>query len=142
MTELAELLAAARLARERAYAPYSRFKVGAAVRSKTGRIFSGGNVENASYGLTMCAERVAMFQAVAAGERELDVLAVVSDAPQPVASCGACLQVMAEFGVSAVVMANLRGQCRRFLLSDLLPIAFTAASWRQQHNEGNERHGE
>lgn len=142
MTDVAKLLAAARLAREQAYAPYSCFKVGAAVRSKTGRIFSGCNIENASYGLTMCAERAAVFQAVAAGERELDALAVVSDTSQPVAPCGACRQVMAEFGITVVVMANMRGQRRQCMLSTLLPQAFNAASWQCRDNGGNnERHG-
>lgn len=127
MNNIADLLAAAWQIRGRAYAPYSRFKVGAAVLGTTGRIYCGCNVENASFGLTVCAERVAVFQAVAAGERELTALAVVSDAPVPAMPCGACRQVMAEFGIELVVAANLAGQYRCIRLSDLLPQAFSAA---------------
>lgn len=115
---------AALAVRSRAYAPYSHFAVGAAVQAKSGAIYSGCNVENASYGLTVCAERNALFQAIAAGEREFSILAVVADTPQPVAPCGACRQVMAEFGVDIIVLANLAGDVLVYRLEELLPAAF------------------
>ena len=118
------VLEAALAVRSRAYAPYSHFAVGAAVQAKSGAIYSGCNVENASYGLTLCAERNALFQAIAAGEREFSILAVVADTPQPVAPCGACRQVMAEFGVDIIVLANLAGDVLVYRLEELLPAAF------------------
>ena len=118
------VLEAALAVRSRAYAPYSHFAVGAAVQAKSGAIYSGFNVENASYGLTVCAERNALFQAIAAGEREFSILAVVADTPQPVAPCGACRQVMAEFGVDIIVLANLAGDVLVYRLEELLPAAF------------------
>jgi len=119
-----ELIRAARAVRENAYAPYSRFAVGAAVQGASGRIYTGANVENASYGLTMCAERVAIFRAVAEGEKRLTALAVVSDAPRPASPCGACRQVMVEFGIKTVIMSNTKGDRIAALLADLLPHAF------------------
>ena len=110
--------------RQRAYVPYSHFAVGAAVEAASGKIFCGCNVENASYGLTVCAERIAIFNAVAAGETRLQRLAVVADSPEPVAPCGACRQVMAEFGVRQIFMYNTAGQCKMVDMSDLLPYAF------------------
>ena len=110
--------------RQRAYVPYSHFAVGAAVEAVSGKIFSGCNVENASYGLTVCAERIAIFNAVAAGETRLQRLAVVADSSEPVAPCGACRQVMAEFGVRQIFMYNTAGQCKMVDMSDLLPYAF------------------
>jgi cytidine deaminase len=118
------VLEAALAVRSQAYAPYSRFAVGAAVQAKSGVIYNGCNVENASYGLTICAERTALFQAIAAGEREFSLLAVVADTPQPVAPCGACRQVMAEFGVDTIVLANLAGDVCIYRLEELLPVAF------------------
>ena len=91
------LLQSAKSARDAAYAPYSNFKVGAAVLAGDGRIFTGCNIENASFGASMCAERVAIFAAVAAGQRQIQALAVIADTPQPVIPCGLCLQVLAEF---------------------------------------------
>ena len=110
--------------RRRAYAPYSDFAVGAAVEAASGKIFVGCNVENASFGLTVCAERNAIVQAVAAGETGLLRLAVVADSPDPVAPCGACRQVMAEFGVKQILMYNTAGQCKTVEMADLLPYAF------------------
>ncbi len=108
--------------RERAYAPYSKFPVGAAVMAADGRIFAGCNVENLSYGLTQCAERVAVGVAIAAGARELVALAVVADTQVPISPCGACRQVLAEFGVKRVLLAN-RGERLEFALEELLPRA-------------------
>ena len=120
-----KLLAAARDYRERAYAPYSKFAVGAAVLTAGGKIYGGCNVENASYGLTNCAERTAIQKAVSEGERELTVLAVIADTPEPCAPCGACRQVMAEFGIEEVIMGNLKGEIRATKVADLLPLAFS-----------------
>ncbi len=124
-----ELLEAARLARERAYAPYSRFPVGAAVATRDGRIFQGCNVENASYGLTNCAERTALFAAIAAGVKpgEFACLAVIADTAQPIAPCGACRQVMIELAGPQlpVLLASLRGLQHATTAGALLPGAFT-----------------
>ncbi len=121
----AALLAAAWAARERAYAPYSGFAVGAAVESADGAIFAGCNVENASYGLTICAERVAIAQAIAAGSRQLRRMVVVTDTPQPTPPCGACRQWLWELMPTAeVILATPAGVCMRLKVLDLLPYAF------------------
>ena len=122
----AALVAAARRARRGAYAPYSRYRVGAAALASDGTVFSGANVENASYGLSMCAERVAIFQAAASGHRKVRAVAVVTDSRKPAAPCGACRQVMAEFGVEVVYLAGVRGVPQRRQFADLLPEAFTS----------------
>ena len=120
-----QLLDQARRAREAAYAPYSSFKVGAAVLTAAGEIFSGCNIENASLGATICAERVAIFRAIAAGCRDLTALAVIADTPEPVAPCGLCRQVLAEFNPDCLVlMANTAGRIRLANLKELLPLAF------------------
>lgn len=121
-----ELLAAARLAREAAYAPYSGFAVGAALLGKSGRIHKGCNIENASYGATICAERVAAAKAISEGERSFIALAVTADAPAPVAPCGLCRQFLAEFtgGDMLVLLDNMRGETRRTTLAELLPEPF------------------
>ena len=120
-----QLLDQARRARERAYAPYSNFKVGAAVLTAAGEIFSGCNIENASLGATICAERVAILTAVAAVCRDLTALAVVADTPEPVVPCGLCRQVLAEFSPDCrVIMANTAGRVRLANLKELLPLAF------------------
>jgi len=114
-------------ARRRAYAPYSKYQVGAALRTKGGRIFTGANVENAAYPTTMCAERVAIFSAVSQGEREFDVIAVVTaNGGSP---CGSCRQVMAEFGLDTVVLiADETGKVfDETTVNGLLPGAFTPA---------------
>lgn len=108
----------------RAYTPYSSFPVGAVVITKNGRIFTGCNIENSSYGLTICAERVAIFSAISAGEREIEKLVVVADTSEPVSPCGACRQVMSEFGDFEVVLANLTGKFTITRVSELLPYAF------------------
>jgi cytidine deaminase len=122
-TLVRSLITAAAAARGHAYAPYSRFQVGAAVLAG-GEVYTGCNVENASYGLTICAERSAVFAAVAAGRRRIDAVAVVSDAPAPTAPCGACRQVLHEFGPEMqVIMAGGGGTVTR-PLRELLPLAF------------------
>ena len=120
--EIKPLVEAAWAAREQAYAPYSGFQVGAAVVAADGRIFAGGNIENLSYGLTLCAERVAVAMAVAAGVRQIVAVAVVADTRVPISPCGACRQVLAEFGVTRVLLAN-RSQQLEFGLDELLPRA-------------------
>jgi cytidine deaminase len=120
------LIAAAARARQAAYAPYSRFRVGAAVRTTDGAIYTGANIENASYGLSHCAERVAMHKAVSEGHQRLEVLAVVADGTSPAMPCGACRQVMAEFGVRRVIVATPAGRRRVRTLGQLLPEPFLA----------------
>ena len=120
-----ELLNAALSARERAYAPYSKFLVGAAVLAKSGKIYTGCNIENASYGLTVCAERNALFSAVGAGEREFIALCVVGDTEAPISPCGACRQVMAEFKVPRIILANLKDDVKEYTLEELLPYGFS-----------------
>ena len=122
--EFSELLSRARAVRELAYAPYSKFAVGAALVTKSGRVFGGCNVENLSFGLTICAERNAVFAAVAAGEREFSRIAIVADSVTPVTPCGACRQVLAEFGLGLeVCSANLEGAEFRSTVRELLPRA-------------------
>jgi cytidine deaminase len=119
------LIEEARRARERAYAPYSRFAVGAAVLTASGRIFPGCNVENAAYPATVCAERVALLSAYAAGERAIVALAVVADTSGPVSPCGTCRQVIHELAPRAtVVLANLGDAVRVTSPAELLPDGF------------------
>jgi cytidine deaminase len=118
------LISAARSVQARAYAPYSHFRVGAALESSDGKVFLGCNVENASYGLTICAERSAVFAAVSAGATRFRRAVVVSDVDPPAAPCGACRQVLAEFGLDLPIDGvGPKGTVRR-RLSDLLPAAF------------------
>ena len=125
------LIGQAKKARGRAYAPYSKFKVGAAVLASSGRIYTGCNVENASYGLTLCAERAAIVRMVAEGEKDIRAVAVVTDREKPASPCGACRQVIAEFSPNAeIVMANLRGTALTENLSRLLPSRFLKANFR------------
>lgn len=119
------LVAAARQARRRAHAPYSRFKVGAALLTRDGNIVSGCNIENASYGLTLCAERVAVFKAVSEGVKRFDAIAVVADSARPTAPCGPCRQILWEFcGDIVVHVADLHGHVTSLRVSDLLPLPF------------------
>ena len=119
------LVVAARRARRRAIAPYSGFKVGAAILTADGTVVTGCNIENATYGLTLCAERVAMFTALAAGHRRFTRIAVVADTTAPTPPCGPCRQILWEFaGDLEVILANLRRQTGRHRLSDLLPLPF------------------
>jgi cytidine deaminase len=130
MTDWSLLVEGARAARENAHAPYSRFRVGAAVRTKSGRVLTGCNIENASYGLTLCAERVAIFKALSEGERAFDAIAVVTDADVLTPPCGACRQILWEFcGDAEVVLANLAGGIEVHRMSVLLPKPFDASSF-------------
>lgn len=126
------LIEAAKVARGFAVAPFSHFRVGAALESVDGRIFTGCNVENATYGLTMCAERVAIFKALSEGARQFSRLAVVADTEQLITPCGACRQIIWEFcGDVAVVLANEQGQSEVVRMRDLLPRAFDARYLKQ-----------
>jgi cytidine deaminase len=119
------LIAAARAARENSHAPHSRFRVGAAVRSRSGRVFGGCNIESASYGLGVCAERIAILKAVSEGEKVFDALAVVTDAETPTPPCGACRQILWEFcGDIDLVLATIKGQIETYRLSELFPRPF------------------
>jgi cytidine deaminase len=117
-----DLIAQAQAARERAYAPYSHFAVGAALLARDGRVFTGCNVENASYGLTVCAERVAIFKAVSEGCRDFAAIAVVT--ATGATPCGACRQVLVEFGVDQIIVARSNGSYATFTLDELVPQAF------------------
>ncbi|HEX9438721.1 MAG TPA: cytidine deaminase [Roseiflexaceae bacterium] len=127
--EYPALVMAARAAREQAYAPYSRFAVGAAALTASGRLFPGCNVENAAYPACLCAERVALVNAYAAGEHEIVALAVVADTPGPVSPCGTCRQVILELAPRCVItLANMRGDTLQTTPDALLPGGFTAES--------------
>lgn len=121
-----ELVEAACRAREHAHAPYSRFRVGAALLGESGRVHAAGNVENASYGLSMCAERCAVGLAVAAGERRFTAVAVCTDTEAPTPPCGACRQVLQEFAAPelVVLLAGRDGNVEQLRLADLLPRPF------------------
>lgn len=119
------LLAAARAARENAVATFSKFRVGAALRARSGKVYTGCNVENASYGLTICAERVAIFKALSEGERGFDAIAVVTDAEKLTPPCGACRQIIWEFcGDAEVILGNLKGATEIHRMSALFPLPF------------------
>lgn len=120
------LIEEAKNARESAYCPYSKFAVGAAVLGTSGKMYGGCNVENASFSMTNCAERTAIYKAISAGEKELLTLAVVAESAAPMPPCGACRQVMAEFHIPRVLMANLAGEAKETTLEALLPEAFSA----------------
>lgn len=121
-----KLVEAARVARQRAFAPYSGFSVGAALECSDGAIFTGCNIENSSYGLSLCAERVAIFKAVSEGRRDFVRIAVIADSHVPVRPCGACRQVISDlFGSQAeVIMANLSGAVELKTVGEILPIPF------------------
>ena len=122
---LRHLEKSAKAAATKAYAPYSKFRVGSAVLGRTGKVYSGCNVENASYGLCNCAERSAIFAAVSAGERTIRAVAVYTPTPLPTAPCGACRQVINEFGPDCLVICLCDGRSRiETKLSALLPAAF------------------
>lgn len=121
-----ELIEIARQARERAHAPYSKFKVGAAVECRNGDVFTGCNIENSSYSLTICAERVALSKAISEGASNITRIAVIADTHSPIPPCGACRQVILELcGMEVqIIMANLRGEAETRTISELLPAPF------------------
>jgi len=122
-----KLVEIAKQAREKASAPFSNFKVGAVLVGKTGEIFTGCNIENASYGLTMCAERVAIFKAISEGAREFQKIIVVANTDELTPPCGACRQIIWEFcGDIEIILANLLGKTETFQMKELFPRAFDA----------------
>lgn len=128
MSEYDTLITAAKQARENAHAPFSGFRVGAAVRAQSGRVFTGCNVENATLGLTCCAERVAIFKAISEGERGFDAIAVAADTDTLTPPCGACRQVIWEFcGDVPVILANLKNKTETMRSGELLPKPFDSS---------------
>lgn len=125
--EIQKLMDCAIKARENAYSPYSHFAVGAALLCEDGTLYEGCNIENASYGLTNCAERTAIFKAVSEGHIKFKALAVVADTEGPCAPCGACRQVMAEFKIPLIIMGNLMGNIKIVTIEELLPLVFLNA---------------
>ena len=123
--EIQKLMDCAIKARENAYSPYSHFAVGAALLCEDGTLYEGCNIENASYGLTNCAERTAIFKAVSEGQTKFKALAVVADTEGPCAPCGACRQVMAEFKIPLIIMGNLMGNIKIVTIEELLPFSFS-----------------
>lgn len=123
--EIQKLMDCAIKAREKAYSPYSHFAVGAALLCEDGTLYEGCNIENASYGLTNCAERTAIFKAVSEGHTKFKALAVVADTEGPCAPCGACRQVMAEFKIPLIIMGNLMGNIKIVTIEELLPFSFS-----------------
>ena len=123
--EIQKLMDCAIKARENAYSPYSHFAVGAALLCEDGTLFEGCNIENASYGLTNCAERTAIFKAVSEGHIKFKALAVVADTEGPCAPCGACRQVMAEFKIPLVIMGNLMGNIKMVTIEEVLQFSFS-----------------
>lgn len=125
MKLIERLIKTAKQASKFSYVPYSKFKVGAAAVTKNGKIFSGANIENVSYGLTICAERVAIAKAISEGEREITSIAIYTNTKDFTFPCGACLQVMAEFNPKMyIILINRRGELKQFLLSTLHPYLF------------------
>jgi cytidine deaminase len=132
---LAALIATAKTAREKSIAPFSRFMVGAAVQTEDGKVYTGCNLESASFGLTVCAERVAIWKALSEGERNFKALAIVADTESLTPPCGTCRQIIWEFCKSAsIVLANLRGQQEVLQVADLLPRAFDARFLKEAHH--------
>lgn len=135
-----KLIGAAVAAREKAYAPYSKFRVGAAILTKEGRYYTGCNIENASYGLTCCAERVALFKAVSNSERSFEAVAVTAGTKDFCPPCGACRQALAEFGANIkVYMANEAGEYQMRTVAELLPLSFTAEALATEEDDGDDR---
>ena len=129
MSEYEALISAAKDARLNAHAPYSNFRVGAALRAASGRVFGGCNVENSTYGLTVCAERVAIFKAISEGERGFDAISVVTDTDSLTPPCGACRQLIWEFcGDVPVILSNLKGKTEIIQMKALFPKPFDAGN--------------
>ena len=127
MDHMDALIAAARAAREKSYSPYSHFAVGAAVECRDGTIYTGCNIENAAYGLCNCAERTAIFKAVSEGQQAFTAIAIIADTAGPCPPCGACRQVIDEFQIPTIIMANLQGARKSVTLAEILPYSFGAA---------------
>jgi cytidine deaminase len=123
-----QLIEEAKKAREYAYVPYSKFKVGAALLTKEGKVYRGCNIENAAYSMCNCAERTALFKAYSEGDKEYTALAVIADSPRPVPPCGACRQVISELcpPEMKVILTNLKGDITELTVKELLPGAFSA----------------
>ena len=120
-----ELIEVAKKYRENSYSPYSHFPVGAAVFPIEFNVYGGCNIENSSYPVTNCAERTAIFKAVSEGERDIEAIALIADTEGPCSPCGACRQVMGEFRIPKIIMANLKGDVKVVTLEELLPFAFS-----------------
>lgn len=129
MSDFDYLITVAKQSRENAHAPYSNFRVGAALRATSGRVFGGCNIENATYGLTVCAERTAIFKAISEGERGFDAISVVTDTETLTPPCGACRQLIWEFcGDIPVVLSNLKGKIEQIPMRDLFPKPFDSSN--------------
>ena len=122
--EINTLIQFATVAREQSYSPYSNFAVGAALLCQDGTVYQGCNIENASFGMTNCAERTAIFKAVSEGHRLFQAIAVIADTEDPCAPCGACRQVMVEFNIPTIILTNLKGHTQVYTLDELLPLSF------------------
>ena len=135
-----ELIKEAKKAREMAYAPYSKFKVGAAVLTEKGEVYRGCNIENAAYSMCNCAERTALFKAYSEGEQKIKMLAVVADTKRPVPPCGACRQVISELcsPKTVIILANLEGKIEECQVQDLLPGAFAPEDLKRGDNNGKD----
>ncbi len=120
-----ELIEVAKKYRENAHVPYSKFKVGAAVLTSSGKVFGGCNIENASYPAGICAERTAISKAVSEGEKNISAIAIIADTDEPCSPCGICRQVMAEFRIPKIIMTNLKGNTKIVTLEEVLPFAFS-----------------
>jgi cytidine deaminase, homotetrameric len=136
---LEDLVKQAQRAQKRAYAPYSKYKVGAAILGASGKIYWGVNVENASYGLSMCAERAAIFAGVTSGETSFSVIAVVADGEEVPMPCGACRQVMEEFSIPWVVLGNMKKERKLLAFESLLPLAFGKSYLTEQEKNDGEQ---
>ena len=122
--EINTLIQFATVAREQSYSPYSNFAVGSALLCQDGTVYQGCNIENASFGMTNCAERTAIFKAVSEGHRLFQAIAVIADTEGPCAPCGACRQVMVEFNIPTIILTNLKGHTQVYTLDELLPLSF------------------
>ena len=132
--DIQKLIDRAIVARDKTYSPYSHFGVGAALLCEDGTIYEGCNIENASYGLTNCAERTAIFKAVSEGQTKFKALAVVADTEGPCAPCGACRQVMAEFKIPIIIMGNLMENVKIVTIEELLPFSFSESDVTGKEN--------
>lgn len=127
-----ELISEAKKARKSSYSPYSNFKVGAALLAKSGKVYTGTNVENSSFGLGVCAERLALFKAVSSGEKDFTKIAIIASGEKPITPCGLCRQVLFEFSPNMkVICSNLKGKVKRFTLKQFLPYPFKCKKKRR-----------